>query len=147
MISRQEFEKVFWERHSNPKSGWSRVLVLPALLSAVYHRNWRVAALIIGFAVLNPILFSPPDDDEAWMTHVVLAERWWTSETDRSVLSVSYPNVLNLINIVTTVYAFVAAYQKRPLRTILAGLASMVLKFWYVGELVRRYENKHTDPS
>lgn len=130
----------FWRRHSNPKSGWSRTLLPPAILYAIYHRDWRVVAVAAVFTVLNPLLFSPPEDDEAWMTRVVLAEQWWTDEMRRGLLDVSYPNVLNLLNIPVSVYALVAAYRRQPYRTILAGAASMALKFWFVGALVRRYD-------
>ena len=133
-------EEQFWERHSNPKSGWSRTVLLPALLYAVYDRNWRLAAAAIVFTVVNPVLFSPPDDDSAWMTRVVLAERWWTRERRSRIFDGSYPNRLNLCNVPVSVYAFLAAYRRRPVRAAVAGAASMALKFWYVAELVRRYD-------
>ena len=139
-FSIEAFKQTFWERHSNPKSGWSRVLVVPLLLYGVYHRNWRLTATAIAFTVVNPFVFSPPEDDDAWMTRVVLAERWWTKDRGESVLSASYPNLLNLLNVPVTGYAFVSACRKRPLRAALGGLASMVLKLWYVGSLVRRYD-------
>ena len=133
-------EEQFWERHSNPKSGWSRTVLLPALLYAVYDRNWRLAAAAIVFTVVNPVLFSPPDDDSTWMTRVVLAERWWTRERRSRIFDGSYPNGLNLCNVPVSVYAFLAAYRRRPVRAAVAGAASMALKFWYVAELVRRYD-------
>jgi hypothetical protein len=129
----------FWRRHSNPKSGWSRTLTLPALLYALHRRNWRLAAAVVAFAALNPLLFAPPADDDAWMTRVVLAERWWTEER-RGVFDLSYPNVLNVLNVPATGYALLAAYRRRPLRAAAAGAASMALKFWFVGALVRRHD-------
>ncbi|MGQ3413918.1 DUF6653 family protein [Natrinema sp. LN54] len=93
------------------------------------------------FTILNPVLFSPPETDDAWMTRVVLAERWWT-ERDRGVIGIAYPNVLNAVNIPVTLYAILAAYRQQPLRTAPAGAGSMLLKFWYVGELVREYESE-----
>lgn len=135
-----EFRETFWDRHSNPKSGWSRTLVLPAILYAVYHREWRVAAAAIVFTVVNPFLFSPPVDDDAWMTRVVLAERWWRTDREQPVFDLFYPNVLNVLNIPATGYAFVAAYRRHPRHTVLAGVISMALKLWYVGALVRRYD-------
>jgi hypothetical protein len=146
-MDRTQFEDTFWARHSNPKSGWSRATVLPVLLYGVYRRNWRVVGAAIVFTLVNPVAFPPPEDDSAWMTRVVLAERWWTSETKQGVFDLSYPNVLNLLNVPTAVYAFVAAYRKQPARAACAGLAAMVLKFWYVGELVRRYDREPRDTA
>jgi len=139
--------ETFWRRHSNPKSGWSRTLTIPALLYAIYRRDLRLLVAVVAFAVLNPLLFSPPETDEAWMTRVVLAERWWTEEEAHGVLDRSYPNVLNLLNVPVTGYALVAAYRRRPVRAALAGAASMALKFWYVGALVRRYDAWESDPD
>ena len=140
MPSLEEFEQTLWRRHSNPKSGWSRVFVLPVVLYAVYHRSWRLAVTAVVFTAINPLLFSPPESTDAWMTRVVLAEEWWTREQGQSVLGLSYPNVLNSFNIPVTGYAFVSAYRKHPVRATLSGLASMILKFWYVGCLVRRHD-------
>lgn len=147
METLEEFRETFWRRHSNPKSGWSRVFVLPALLYAVYHRRWRVAAVAIGFAMVNPLLFSPPADDDAWMTRVVLAERWWTADRSRPLFDLTYPNVLNVLNVPAAGYAFIAAYRRRPRHAALAGLGSMALKAWYVGALVRRYDAERSATS
>lgn len=89
---------------------------------------------------MNPILFPPPDDNDAWMTRVVLAERWWTREQKAGVFDTTYPNWLNLLNVPVSVYAFVAAYRRRPFRASLAGALAMALKLSYVGALVRRYD-------
>ncbi|WP_123621517.1 DUF6653 family protein [Halorubrum sp. CSM-61] len=134
-----KFEETFWKRHSNPKSGWSRTILLPAILYAIYHRNWKVAIAAVIFTVSNPLLFDPPEDNDAWMTRVVLAERWWKDE-GRGFVGLSYPNVLTVANIPITIYAIVAAYRKKPVQSACAGGVSMLLKFWYVAELVREYE-------
>jgi hypothetical protein len=139
--------ETFWRRHSNPKSGWSRTATTPALLYAVYRRDPRLVVAVVAFAVVNPLLFSPPDTEEAWMTRVVLAERWWTGEEGRGVLGLSYPELLNLLNVPAMGYALVAAYRRRPVRAALAGAASMALKFWYVGALVRRYDARESGPG
>ncbi|WP_254763387.1 DUF6653 family protein [Natrinema marinum] len=135
-----DLREIFWRRHSNPKSGWSRTLLLPAILTGIYHRNWRLVIGAVVFAVLNPLLFAPPENDDAWMTRVVLTEQWWTDEMNRGVLSASYPNVLNLLNVPLSAYALVAAYRRQPYRAIVAGVLSMGLKFLFVGALVRRYD-------
>lgn len=134
------FQDTFWKRHSNPKSGWSRVLALPAILFAVYRRNWRLAILALVFTIFNPVAFSPPANDDAWMTRVVLAERWWTTELEQPVFDLSYPNVLNVLNVPVSGYALAAAYRRHPYRAAVAGVISMALKMWYVDALVRRYD-------
>ncbi|WP_128905551.1 DUF6653 family protein [Halorubrum amylolyticum] len=135
-----QLEEQFWKRHSNPKSGWSRTALTPALLYAVHHRKWRLAGAAVFFALVNPVLFSPPEDDDAWMTRVVLAERWWTREREEGLLDCGHPNGLNLLNVPVSIYAFVAAYRRKPVRAGVAGVVSMGLKFWYVVALVRRYD-------
>ncbi|WP_229380201.1 DUF6653 family protein [Haloterrigena salifodinae] len=145
MTALEQFEETFWERHSNPKSGWSRTLLLPAILYAIYSRNWRFGAAAVAFTILNPLLFSPPKTDDAWMTRVVLAERWWTRERQEGVLELSYPNALNVLNVPTSGYAVVTAYRKQPIRAAVAGVAAMALKFWYVAELVRRYDARRSE--
>ncbi|NUB90944.1 hypothetical protein HTZ84_13110 [Haloterrigena sp. SYSU A558-1] len=145
MTALEQFEETFWERHSNPKSGWSRTLLLPAILYAIYGRDWRIAAAAVAFTILNPLLFSPPRTDDAWMTRVVLAERWWTREHRGGLLELSYPNALNVLNVPTSGYAVVAAYRRQPLRAAVAGAAAMALKFWYVAELVRRYDARRSE--
>lgn len=82
--------------------------MLPAILCAISYREWKIAAVAAVFAVLNPLLFSPPETDDAWMTRVVLAERWW-NERDRGFVGLAYPNVLNAVNVPVTLSAIVAA--------------------------------------
>ena len=131
-------DRYFWARHANPKSGWSRIVSLPLLMACIYHRNWRGLALTVAFVVLNPVLFSPPDDDSAWMTKVVYGERLWT-QGERAYLK--YPGVLNVLNGVASVYAVYAALRQRPTETALATALSMAGKFWFVAEMVHLYED------
>lgn len=120
-------------------------MLLPMLLYAVYRRNVWVGVAAILFTVLNPVLFSPPETDDAWMTRVVRAEQWWTEELGRPVIGLGYPNCLNVLNIPLTAYAFLAAYRRQPRNAALAGVGAIFVKFWYVGELVRRYDAKTTE--
>lgn len=82
----EAFEERFWTRHSNPKSGWSRVPLGAVIVYAVYHRNWRVLGAALVWTVVNPFVFSPPETDEAWMTRGVLAEQWWIREQGTKLL-------------------------------------------------------------
>lgn len=73
-------EEMFWSRHSNPRSGWSRVPTGPVLIYAVYRRDRRLFLAGVLWVTINPFLFAPPETDDAWMTRGVLAERWWVRE-------------------------------------------------------------------
>jgi hypothetical protein len=132
-------DRYFWARHANPKSGWSRVASMPLLMACLYRRNWRGLALTLAFVLLNPVLFSPPKDDSAWMTRVVYGERLWTqSEHDH----LGYPGILNLCNGVAAADAVYAAVKQRPAETALATALSMALKFWFVAEMVHLFDER-----
>ena len=127
-------DSYFWARHANPKSGWSRAVTMPLLMWCLYRRDWRWLALTLAFVVVNPLLFSPPEDDSAWMTKVVYGERLWT-QGEHGYLS--YPEVLNVCN---GLAAVCAAVKRRPAETALATALSMTLKFGFVAEMAHLYD-------
>lgn len=134
-------EDAFWERHANPKSGWSRVLLTPLFVLACYRRDRRLFAAAVVATVLNPVAFPPPSSDtESWMTRGVHAERWWL-ETGHDTLGVDWPKLLNLLNLPTFAYALYAAYTRRPARAALATVVSMALKFGWIELVTRRYDD------
>lgn len=132
----EALKRAFWQRHANPWSGWTRVLAYPVLMIAVYLRDRRLLAGTALFVLLNPILFPATDDHEAWMSRVVLGERLWLEEGKKA----STVNFLNVANIPVSVYAVYSAYKQRPVRTAAATVASMALKFLFVNEMAKFYE-------
>lgn len=120
------------------------MLVTPALLYAVYRRDWRLLVAVVAFTAANPLLFPPPADQDAWMTRVVLAERWWT-EAGNGTIGLSYPNLCNTLNLPVFAYAFLAAWRRRPARAALAGTLSVALKLWFVAVLVQRYDEREPE--
>jgi len=133
---RTRIERWAWQRHANPLSGWSRVLTLPLLMYGIYARRPRVVAAVLAVTVVNPVLFSPPDDADAWMTRVVLGERMYYNNRD----SRRPVDLLNYVNGPITAYAVYAAYRRRPVRTALFTALSMATKFAFVGYVARYYE-------
>ena len=138
----ERIEARLWARHSNPKSGWSRVPIGPILVYALYHRKWMLLAAALLWTAINPILFSSPENDDAWMTRAVLAERWWTREEENRTLGLSYPNVCNIGSLVATVYTLYVAWRRRPVGTALGTGLAVGLKLWWVRELVTRYDKR-----
>lgn len=67
-----------WARHSNPWSGWTRLLSYPLVFVPVWNRSWSQAVPVVLWLWLNPRLFPPPKDRSSWMTRGVLGEQLWT---------------------------------------------------------------------
>lgn len=130
------FQDAVWRRHANPRSGWSRVVVLPVLLYGVYARRPRIVAAAIGFTVVNPVLFSPPENADAWMTRVVLGERMYYRHKEGT----QPVDLLNYANGPVFAYALYSAYRRRPVRTACFTALSMLTKFLFVGYVARYYE-------
>jgi hypothetical protein len=129
-----------WDRHANPKSGWSRTLLGPVFLVALYRRDWRLLAVALLATVLNPIAFGPPDEEpQSWMTRAVRAERWWL-ERGNGTFGLSWPNVLNAVNIPTFAYSLYAAYTRQPRRASTALALSMALKVGWIEVIAREYD-------
>ncbi|MFW5964749.1 MAG: DUF6653 family protein [Natronomonas sp.] len=127
----------FWSRHSNPKSGWSRLLTGPLLLAALYRRSWRLLAVAVGWTVLNPVAFGAPEEStDDWMHRGVRAERVWLEE-GRPVFGAGYPEILNVLNLGAFAYTVYAALARKPARMALTYAVSVGLKFWFIEALIR----------
>ncbi|WP_277540828.1 DUF6653 family protein [Haloarcula laminariae] len=131
-------DRYFWARHANPRSGWSRVPTLPLIVACIYRRNWRGLALTLAFVAVNPFLFSPPEDDSAWMTRGVYGERLWAKQAGKHR---RYPGLLNVPTALASLYALYAAIRQRPAETAAATALAMTLKLWFVSEMVHLYED------
>lgn len=144
----RRLEDVLWARHANPKSGWSRVPTGAVLVYAVYRRDWRLFLAGTLWAAINPFLFSPPATEDAWMTRGVLAERWWVREEENGTLGPTYPNVCNAAAAVAFGYALLAAWRRRPAGAAVGTVLGSALKLWWIGVLVRRYdETRAVEPT
>lgn len=128
--------RVLWSRHANPRSVWSLVVAYPLLVLAIYLRRRSLLVGTLLFVLVNPLLFSPPDDDDAWATRVVLGEQVWLdrgspASVDTLFVAVSAPVYL---------YTLSAAAGRRPAGTALGTVASMVLMFLFFERMTRLYE-------
>ena len=130
----------FWARHSNPWSAGTRFAIMPLLLASIYYRRWRLLAAVIGFTVVNPVLFSEPDRTDNWFSEVVLAEHWWF-EQGHSAFEPRFPSLLNYLSVPATLLALYGAIRRRPRLTAVGGLVTIALKMWFVDELVSRYRS------
>lgn len=131
----------FWNRHSNPKSGWSRLLSYPVLMATIYLRKPRAFLATVAFLLVNPILFPEPDESavDDWMYRGVRAEEFWTDE-GRSLVGVGYPQILNVLNAAASGYALVSAVRRKPVGTVVGTLTTMALKLWFIQVLIGHHE-------
>ena len=138
----EPLEDTFWARHSNAKSGWTRVPVGAVIVYAIYRRNWRLFGIALVWTALNPFLFSPPETEEAWMTRAVLAERWWVREETNRTVGLGYPNICNTAGALGFVYALYAAWRQSPTGATLGVIGSVGLKLWWLRVLVKHYDKR-----
>lgn len=132
----------FWARHSNPWSAGTRFAIMPLLLSSIYYRRWRLLVAVVGFTVVNPVLFPEPARTDTWFSEVVLAERWWFQQGHTS-FEPTFPSLLNYLSVPATLVALYGAIRRRPQLTTVGGLLTICLKLWFVDELVGRYRGRH----
>jgi hypothetical protein len=109
---------------------------------AVYRRQWRLLVAGLLWTVINPVLFPPPENDEAWITRAVLAERWWIRIERNRTVGFSYPNVCNMGSAAATVVTLYAAWRQRPVGTALGTTLSVGLKLWWLRVLVSHYDKR-----
>jgi hypothetical protein len=53
-------------------------------------------------------------------------------------MGLSYPNVLNLLNVPATLLALLSAARRRPVATVVWVAVAMGLKVWWVDAVARR---------
>ncbi|WP_338728511.1 DUF6653 family protein [Haladaptatus sp. DJG-WS-42] len=124
-----------WKRHANPWSGWTRAATTPVFVYALYQRNWRLVAALAVWLVVNPAAFPAPKTTDAWMTRGVLAEREWLAQGNGTV-GLSWPNVLNLVNVPATAYLGWATLRRRPGHAVLATALVMAFKLAWMAKII-----------
>jgi hypothetical protein len=129
-----------WARHSNPKSGWSRMAAGFVIVAAFYHRKWKVVGLTVLFLILNPVLFrEPTEESDDWMYKVVQAEERWTDDGN-CLIGLDYPQIFNTASIPVGLYGLYAAYKRKPISTVVFTIASQGLNQWCMKEIIEYYE-------
>ncbi|WP_245998381.1 DUF6653 family protein [Halalkalicoccus subterraneus] len=138
MAIRNPMSKGAWSRHTNPWSGATRMLGGAALLFALYRHSWKALGATVAFLILNPILFSEPEDTDNWLSEGVLGEEAWIAD-DNSMFGTGYPELLNVLNVPLYLYTLYAAYRQYPVRTFVGFVVTFVLKIAFVDAMGRYY--------
>lgn len=131
-------DRLFWSRHANPWSVWTLVAAYPTLILAVYRRNRPLLVGTLLFVGMNPLVFAPPETDEAWATRVVLGEQVWIEQGIGSSTHTLFTAAA------APVYLFTvrSAVKRQPLSTTLGIVASMGLMFLFFRRMVALYDDQ-----
>jgi hypothetical protein len=147
-----------WLRHANPLSVWTRFAVVPLLALAIWSRVWigwwslAVAAAVLAFMMVNPLLFGEPRSTRSWVSRSVLGERIW-SDRDEVGLPAQFrvsevPNVTTACQVAGLA---VMAYGlvRLDLLAVVAGVVlAQTAKAWFLDRMVLLFEDmKARDPS
>ncbi len=127
-----------WKRHSNPWSGWTRILTYPLVYVPFWNRSWKQGAAVAAWFAANPFIFPAPEDDSSWATRSVLGEQLWTTKRRRDL-----PMALNAASAVLFVGALLAAYRRRFWPMMFCGGSSYLLKMWFLDRMTLYYEEHH----
>lgn len=129
-----------WSKHANPWSGWTRVLVMPALAVGLYYHNFWILAATMIWLVINPVVFPKPKNTNNWMSKGVLGEQMYFK--DGKKLKKDLPTLLNLANIPVSIAFLYFGWQQDLVPMVLAGLLTMTIKFWFIDRMVQMVEKK-----
>jgi hypothetical protein len=139
-----------WMRHANPWSVWTRFAVLPLLILAIWSRDWigwwslAAVALVVGFLMVNPLLFRESGSTRNWASRSVFGEHIWsdrdTVELPRQFLDSKVPAVSTAIQ-VAGVALLAYGLVELDLLNVVAGLVlAQTAKAWYLDRMVLLYE-------
>ncbi len=138
-----------WQRHTNPWSGWTRVLILPLFALAVWSRVWLgwwcfvPLALLVVWTVVNPRAFPPPKSIDNWMSKGVLGERIWLARKEVPIPDHHAQMARVLLAVIALGMLPLAwgLYRLDIWSTVAGLLLLMGGKLWFLDRMVWLYED------
>jgi hypothetical protein len=151
-----QMDDATWARHANPWSVFTRALVLPLLIIAVWSRVWLGwwSLLLVAVALLwnwlNPRLFPAPASTRNWASQSVLGERVWINRNNIQIPTHHriFPNVLNAIAALGAVFVIWGLVTLSVWPTVLGAVLTYAGKFWFLDRMVWLYsemQDAHED--
>lgn len=138
-----------WERHANPWSVWSRVIILPLITLSIWSRAWigwwfvLPVILLIVWIWINPRIFSKPKSTNNWSSKAVLGERVWLN---RKAVPIpkhheKFARILSYIPMAGLI-PYVHGVVVQNLWEATVGLFLIVIgKLWFLDRMVWLFEN------
>lgn len=139
-----QMDEETWQRHANPLSVFSRMLVLPLILFAIWSRKWIgwKAIFPFGLAMLwnwyNPRLFDKPKSTDNWASKAVFGERVWLKKDEEAIPDRhrGLPEFLNAVNAAGFFISIVGAFQRKIWVSSTGAAMNYLAKFWFLDRMV-----------
>ncbi len=139
-----------WQRHANPQSVFSRTLVLPLMLTAIWSRKWLGWKAVFPFCVamlwnwFNPRLFGKPKNTDNWASKAVFGERVWLKRDEEPipVRNHGLPEFLNAVNSMGLILAIAGAFRRKGWVTSTGAVMNYLAKFWFLDRMVWLFDEQ-----
>ncbi len=135
-----------WQRHANPWSVYTRFAAIPAMILAIWSRDWigwwalvPVGAVIV-WLWLNPHVF-PAVEPRSWAAKGIYGERLWFK--DRSAVTPAHRAVLRWLIIVGAAGFVLLAWgliTLMPWPTVFGATLIVLAQLWRIDRFGQLYE-------
>jgi hypothetical protein len=149
-------DEAAWACHANPKSVYSRILILPmlsvAILSRAYIGAWSIGliALIVLWIWWNPRAFGPPASTNNWASMGTFGERVFLNRDKIPVPPhhLLWGKLLTFFTMISVVPWIYGLWALDWMVVLLAGALVLGSKVWFVDRMVWLYQDmKDSDPT
>ncbi len=136
-----------WERHANPWSGWTRVLLLPLFAIAIWSRVWIGLWCLAPIALLglwtwvNPRAFGRPAHTDNWMSRGVMGERVWLNRKAVPIPA-HHARMAHILSgaMFLAAVLYIWGLVQLDLWMTIGGMAlTIALKLWFLDRMVWLY--------
>ena len=150
--------KKTWEKHSNPWSGWTRMINYPLLYLPFWFlsdflnepsANWFMPIgliLVIIWFIINPRIFPKPKNYNNWMSKGVFGEKIWTANKRYRDINI----IFTIIPAPFFVIALYTTYMNLFWETMFFASVPFLFKLWFLDRMVVYFEknkNNLTDSN
>ena len=138
-----------WKRHANPWSVWTRFLILPMLVLAIWSRVWIgwwclvPIALLLVWTVVNPRAFPKPASTHNWASKATFGERVWLNRKAVPIPEhhTQFPHALSAATALGVIPLTYGLITYEPLVTFLALVLIILGKLWFLDRMVWLYQD------
>lgn len=142
-----------WMRHVHPCNVWMRYTTLPLLLLSIWSRQWWSwwsivpGALVLGWWLFYPLVFSTPLTTKSWASKSVLGERVYLQRDQVPLLAIHrspIPKLLHVAIVIGSLVTLWAAVYYALFVAILSMSLTCLSRSWLLDRMVWLYEDmKH----